>query len=113
MKSRTGTGSASSSSPCSLTVSFAPTIVYGMCYKKDSYYYSSMDTFSNVPGRGMAILADVTTSFVAKEWMTSDSENCYVKKSSDGKTIYWYGSGSYPERALNYNGSVYYFLAIA
>lgn len=35
---------------------------------------------------------------------------CYVKKSEDGKTIYWYPSQS---DALNESGKIYYFLGIA
>lgn len=38
--------------------------------------------------------------------------NSFGKKSSDGKTIYWYSDSEYASRQMNYSGYKYYWMAI-
>ena len=96
MKTRTGTGSASSSSPANITFDFAPTFVYGMvvCYtQSNKYWCADIDSSASGFTRYKGLRVDhVTTSFTVIRWTSSASNNpdVYIKKSSDGKTIYWY-----------------------
>lgn len=73
--------------------------------------------FKSSPG---CYMPNVTTSFVRKHvfayWSSSDAGNSYVKKSSNGKTVYWYqGGGSFDgeDNCLNSSSYQYCFLGIA
>ena len=62
-------------------------------------------------------MSDVTTSYTSKYWSETGgySDDCNVKKSSNGKIFYWY-KGGYNEynfsqgRYFNAQTNVFYFL---
>ena len=126
--SREGTGTyGTSSSPLSITFSFVPIIAWAdfvnwsdgrveLCGNNSSSSFSSY-----VANRSVAL----TTSFQKScPWWyhvsntSTPSTSIYGKKSSNGKTIYWYGStsGGYPVESpseiFNASGDTYYFTAI-
>lgn len=58
----------------------------------------------------------ITTSFVSSSMFHQANYTVYIKKSSDGKTIYWYGNNA--SNDFNYDGGnpytwIYYFIGIA
>ena len=57
-------------------------------------------------------MSNLTTSYVARKGFTSNLTfyNDYGKKSSDGKTIYWYSESS-ASYQVNDSGSTYYWIA--
>ena len=122
--SRTGTGSCSSSSPCSLTFKFAPSVVIPVLGQNGSsnsmfhadvsngYFYGAntrLLTTSFVQGGG------TSTGVMQRSTSGGGTWYAYAKKSSDGKTIYWYYDSSNGSEAKVYNasGSIEYFLAFA
>ena len=52
----------------------------------------------------------LTTSYDAYQFYALNNEGVFLKKSNDGKTIYWYGNST--KTNLNYSGATYYFAAI-
>lgn len=110
MVSRTGTGYSESSTTCSITFSFAPLLLFPLAefdFDNGTYGGCVQDSndYSNVN------MNKVTTSFQSKSWLTKDSsKQPSVKKSSDGKTIYWNPWGS--DYNFNKSGAIYYFLGI-
>lgn len=111
-----GTGTYGKSNPCSVTFSFAPKLIMMIGY-----------TFNNHPSSSLpdGLFNAVTTSYtnhIACEYLTTKykeslgliqdtaEERSYGKKSSDGKTIYWYTTGSWQ---YNDAGFKYYVLGIA
>lgn len=100
------------SNPANITFDFDPDFIYviGIGYRSSSYIVSNSYPYTFIP------MADVTTSYINKIWMTGTSSNkSYVKRSSDGKTLYWYATYD-PDntfsRYYNENGTVYYFCGI-
>lgn len=118
---RVGTGSSSSSSPCSLTFNFAPKFVAALCYSDSyerngtTYYWENLFWFT--PNEHNFVKMDrLLTSFDSTQkynfyressWSSSSS----AWKSSDGKTLYWYGSDD--SYSYNISGYVYSFLAFS
>ena len=124
--SRTGTGSCSSSSPCSLTFKFAPSVVIPVLGQNgstnsmlhsdvsNSFFYGSntrLLTTSFVQGGGAGTSAGV----MQRSTSGSGTWYAYAKKSSDGKTIYWYydSSNGSEAKVYNANGTKECFLAFA
>ena len=109
----TGTGSATSSNikPVSITFSFAPKVVIYIGNQNSNGFYSTL----GITGNNIMISSILTTeykNFVGFKGGSTGTSN--GKKSSDGKTFYWYtidGSSS-PSLQLNSSGFTYYFLAI-
>lgn len=119
LREGTGAGGANSSSnSASITFNFAPAIVkvlgYGYTYSDSSQFMFYNDEYQG------CVTSYLTTSYVKMRAMSGyvySDYSSYVKKSSDGKTIYWYNSYSqsntdYPERVLNKLGK-WYFLGMA
>lgn len=111
-----GTGTYGKSNPCSVTFSFAPKLIMMIGY-----------TFNNHPSSSLpdGLFNAVTTSYtnhIACEYLTTNykqslgliqdtaEESSYGKKSSNGKTIYWYTTGSWQ---YNDAGFKYYVLGVA
>ena len=113
IKSYVGTGTAgSSSSPTSVSFSFNPDYIW-FCGAKYSYGFHGMsDSFACVE---MALL---TTSFERYDaWGQSynnySGSSMSLKKSSDGKTIYWYGRYNNADALINNtSGMKYYYIGI-
>ena len=99
--------------PVSVTFSFAPKIVIAL-----GYSHSRGATL--ISGRHIMIASELSTTYDAyKGFYCSDSttpDYTYGKKSSDGKTFYWYtyhnNSSTGPSYQLDYRDFTYYFLAI-
>lgn len=120
-RSRTGTGTCGSANPTSITFSFAPQIVFYVCSKDGSKLSAAIAdkaTYTKtISALGTAML---TTSYQSGVGLGTDftesGTQLYAKKSSDGKTIYWYSSNSNAGNAidaqLNKSGVVYYFVGI-
>ena len=83
----------------SITFSFAPTIIRLLCrYTKSSSSIECQGTGIGTTDYRVAVLKDLTTSFTTISYcqmMTTSSSDVHAKKSSDGKTFYWYGGSSY------------------
>ena len=101
-----------------MTFSFAPTFIAIIGYYQPASGSSNPArftlNFSNFTRYG-AYMSQVTTSFESRYMMSQyDFSKPYVKKSSDGKTIYWYLSSSDSANYIcNASGCVYYFLGAA
>ena len=62
------------------------------------------------PASAGADVSIITTSFASAYMMRrGSSDKATVKRSSDYKTLYWYGD----ENDFNYSGDTYYFLGVA
>ena len=123
--SYTGTDTAGSSNPNSLTFSFAPKLILLFACEGDGSWYGfdSGAGDSGVTPYKYYILCDkLTTSYQKTGFPGYDYDraanlsHAYAKKSSDGKTISWYNAGtknSYAAVAqLNNSGYQYYYIAI-
>ena len=111
--SYTGNDNYGASYPNSLTFNFAPKIVIWT-----NYFIDASRGYSPHGGFYQINCATLTTSYTKNQGPYQDTEyNTYAKKSSDGKTIYWYavyayGSGRTSSQQLNYYGYVYHWIAI-
>lgn len=96
-----GNGTYGSGNECSLTFTFAPTVVIFL----DSY-----STYQNGESQSgsFAIMANITTT-MARAGIFGNSQ-IYAQKSADGKTLTWYGAAA---TQLSQSGRTYYFLALA
>ena len=96
-----GNGTYGSGNECSLTFTFAPTVVIFL----DSY-----STYQNSESQSgsFAIMANITTT-MARTGIFGNSQ-MYAQKSADGKTLTWYGAAA---NQLSQSGRTYYFLALA
>ena len=105
-----GTGADSATSPASITFNFAPSLVMFCSYyyehdgdknyldmitqnARDNYTHIDMSLLTTDYQKGLAPVS------------YNDYSNGYAKKSSDGKTLYWYNT-------LNSNGYRYLVLAV-
>lgn len=114
--SRAGTGATSSSSdPCFITFSFAPSIIFSIMYFNGTKGYA---LFPSNNSNHIVSMSNISTSFNNNEDAFIDSGSngtFYTKKSSNGKTLYWYYRYSENNAFYSYNtiGRTYYFLGIA
>ncbi len=119
VKTYAGTGGYGSSNPCSVTFSFAPKIVlmlgwiqgeskYQMSINGIGYTYCSNTIFCDVLGTTYSEVAGFSFSG------TNNGPGRFAKKSSDGKTIYWYlnSETNVAQSQLNAVNNTYYVLAI-
>lgn len=121
----TGTGKVGSSNPTSLTFPFAPKAVFILSVYGDGRYYN-LPRDSKTPGSTMSgdtqwvVDCNTLTTSYAKyngfgDSRTSSSNTYgdnYGKKSSDGKTIYWYNTYDDAGWQLNASNYKYYYMAI-
>ena len=90
-----GTGTYGESNANSVIFPFKPII----------FIHPAYDTLQQV------LLTDLlTTSYRSRRFYALNNESAFLKKSNDGKTIYWYGDSSY--KSFNEYGRTYYFAAI-
>lgn len=105
---RTGTGTTGSSdNPCSLTFNFAPYYVWYMFRDFGAGPVSPADTTYSYIG---VTMSNVSTSYTSERMMSQNGADIYIKKSSDEKSIYWYGASA--DKIYNSN-IIYAFLGIA
>lgn len=119
---RVGTGSSSSSTPCEITFNFVPKCI--MCLGVKDTTYTGLQ-FPNLGASNatkevlaLTIWTDLLTTSYASYILGNTNYNAMgnfgtqMKKSEDGKTIYWYCTTSNNNaRILNQSGYTYYFLA--
>lgn len=120
IKTYTGNGKSGSSNPCSVTFSsIVPKIIMVIGWKQNNGHQVNMQSGGyryNVP---MILCDELTTSYSGSVgFMYCDSASTqparYAKKSSDGKTIYWYIEGDGQAQAqINQSDYKYYILGIA
>ena len=116
LKSRVGNGlkgsEASESNACSITFNFAPSIVYPFGNMSGKSIYLIYRNYSYA-----VIMDSLSTSYTQAYWYSYRDSYNYMKKSSDGKTLYWYCNDPYvslnAESFANGDGATYYFLGIA
>lgn len=141
-----GTGTYGSSNPTTLTFDFVPEIVIWYRYsypklKSNSSdvdltslltYYGNGGYYTSTGFDNLIITADLTTAYQpgqgffcgnkSYDFSSYDAMGSYAKKSSDGKTIYWYNTLA-PQYQCNvkdiqsggsstYKAMTYYILAI-
>ena len=131
-----GTGTYGKNNPNTLTFDFVPEVIIWLGritkYSIDNYFTGSV--WGNT-SQGCLPLTHIITSLLTTDYnkfggpsfygFVSNSYDCsdqtqlssyknYAKKSSDGKTIYWYrDSGtSVPQLQANISGHTYYVLAL-
>lgn len=103
-----GTDKYGQSNPNSLTFDFAPKVIAIVGYIQSSA--SFVDLFSGNAGEAWIIHTGLlTTSYVQGAGFGKDS---YAKKSSDGKTVYWYGTSAANQYNYAMYGTVYHWIAI-
>lgn len=117
MGSYTGTGTWGSSNPTSLTFSFVPKVVFLL--ECDGAFIPESDDYK----KRWAMLGDSLTTEYAQyrgfgynDSISSSSGFTHGKKSTDGKTFYWYftigKTGDHSKYQFNTSGVVYRYLAI-
>lgn len=94
----TGTGVFGQSNPNVLNFDFPPTYVI---------------IFDSVIRNGCIYMNELTTTYVGGQGPVGHaSYSCDGKKSSDGKTIYWYSYNGTAKAQLNESNVKYYYMAI-
>lgn len=87
----------SESSPFAATFSFAPTIVHMWLQFKPDGSDGDDNSYNWRYGGTVALMSKITTTYARYQgaWASHSQSYCYTKKSSDGKTLYWYGIGDF------------------
>lgn len=119
--SYTGTGTYGASNPTSITFDFAPDVVIAMGCERDGSYIQKFSTTyqgghdCNFITYTKFIQSNAYTGSVVAFYDGNDGStlynNCFGKKSEDGKTLSWYSlNGAYSQ--LNYSGDIWHFIGI-
>lgn len=103
-----GTGTYGDENPCSLTFEFAPKLVWIVGYLNNGgqYHFSESSSYHY-----HVFCGEIPTTYTSGCGLGSESSS-YGKRSADGKTIYWYTTGSDASLQFNRTGYVYYYIAI-
>lgn len=105
-----GTGTYGESNPVSIEgtrkIKFIQYL--GRLYSSNNYFYSAFTSSSTATNIMMADI--LTTSYVLSRGL-GEYSTVYGKKSDDGKTFSWYGTGNY-QNGLNEPNATYYFLVV-
>lgn len=112
LKSYIGTGTYGKSNPTSVTFSFAPDILFIPMYLENDRLISMLDY--SMPTMICSILGTSFSNIINSGFSggsNTNKEYSYGKKSSDGKTVYWYNDTDTTSQ-LNQDGVTYYVLAI-
>jgi len=96
------------------TFGFVPKYVWIYAQSSSGISFSAISGCTTIP------MSEITTSYVQNKvpyWSTA-STYCWAKKSSDGKTLYWYNTyGNSMDSSLgaatqlNVSGTSYYYVA--
>lgn len=108
--SYTGAGKYGSSNPNSLTFSFAPKYVWITGGFVNAPYWTPRSLYAN-SASSLIYVPSMPTSYSIERYTLGTVSNGYGKRSTDGKTIYWYNTSN-AENQLNYSGGVYHYIAI-
>lgn len=98
IKTRTGTGTYGSENPSSITFNIVPKVIIRVGSYQSQIIAADNFTTAYVSGVGFSI--------------ESGYAGTYGKKSSNGKTFYWYNTNS-ASRQINTSGTTYTFIAFA
>lgn len=105
-----GTGTYGSSNPTSIVFSFAPQIIILPGLINGSTYYQPNGDY----GRNLLITNCLnSTNYIQGAGLGINGGSygsLYAKKSTDGKTIYWYNTSAAAQS--NDNGGIFYYVAI-
>lgn len=114
--SYTGTGTYGESNPNSLTFGFAPKLV--MVFTAGGALCGTPDSGTNViQGAAVCYMPAMSETFAANSpWRVRTIANSttyynYGKRSSDGKTLYWYHTRNAAYQ-MNDSGAVFYYVAM-
>lgn len=99
-----GTGTYGASNPCSITADFKIKVALLVA----AYHHGGANGVSS--GNNVVMAGDVLTTSYQQYMGAGNSSDCYAKKSSDGKTFFWYQTSSINQ--YNYSGAKYWILAI-
>lgn len=103
-----GTGTYGEANPCSLTFEFVPKLVWIVGYLNNGGQYHFSESSSH---HYHVFCGEIPTTYTSGCGLGSESSS-YGKRSADGKTIYWYTTGSDASLQFNRTGYVYYYIAI-
>ena len=111
--SYSGKGNLGEYKPSSVTFNFAPKVLFMLGYYNSTNVQASVRSFDNVTD--VIFTEDLTTSFKSTRGFICTSSSTgvsrYAKKSEDGKTIYWYVTGSSDSGAqCDATGCTYFIL---
>lgn len=111
-----GTGTYGSANPCSLTFDFEPTLLWIYAYQNGADIYDTLSKETNFDWCNVIPVQVVSSDKYLYHnglgyFSTTDNADRYGKKSTDGKTYYWYNTSS-TERQFNISSFVYYYIAI-
>lgn len=110
LKSYTGAGVSGEDNACSVTFSFAPKVFIMLCcHSSDTALVDANESYFRYE-----LASRLTTSYTRYRGFlasTSGTSSAYAKKSSDGRTIYWYHANN-PSYQYNAIDTTYYVLAI-
>lgn len=103
-----GTGQWGQNSPCVLSFPFAPNSVIFLGYERNNEWGSYNGYVAFVGACSLQIIGPEYNQY--KGLWANNPSTSFAKKSSDGKTLYWYNT--YDARSqLNEENTSYYFLA--
>lgn len=103
-----GTGTYGDENPCSLTFEFAPKLVWivGQSHNGGYYLFSESSSYNyRLPCEFLPTTYTAGCGF-------GSASGTYGKRSEDGKTIYWYTTGSDAALQNNRQNYEYYYVAI-
>ena len=101
MVSYVGTGTYGESNPCSITFEFVPDVVW-----------EAKIPITRTSGFAHMLSSDLTEVYQKSHGFGSiQIGDLYGKKSSDGKTFYWYHNIA-PDAQNNTSGYTYYYIGI-
>jgi len=87
-----GTGTYGEDNPCSITFDFAPVLVFGPNYRYNRQVYFGSNIASGSGSLGLVNMELCSTTYTLNLGFGSSVTTSYAKKSSDGKTLYWYNT---------------------
>lgn len=111
-----GTGNGGSSYPCQISFRKAPKVVFFIGTIHSNVVDWNVWTHEDEYCKFVLYTTILTTSYTSGNGLgyNNSASDTYGKKSSDGKTIYWYSnaaSGALYDQ-LNISGVTYYFLGV-
>ena len=102
-----GTGRYGADNPCSITFQFAPKVIFFVAEFNTTLWTSPYTGNHSLPASAFSLSYSTQAYFD-----NGGSGKRYGKRSSDGKTFFWYADEPYPEFQLNRNRHTYCFLGI-
>ena len=105
-----GTGTYGSSNPCSIAASGEIIAIIFLGYVTTANNYFWTEGWNNNYASAM-LPETLATDYTRYRGFASDIDYSYGKKSSDGKTFFWYNTGD-AGKQFNESDYIYYFLVV-